>query len=270
MAAPKDSWEREVEREAWMLQKEVKRAEDKKQREALREERRASDKLDREVAKLLRNDVGVTASADTRFQNSVSDDIVTDGAGLEWKWDEKTRWWWWLDEHGDWQGSGRSWTRFAKKGEAPPKKTEAKRGARRSSNASDAASESAASSVSTAASTAATLTWPKKEEKVVVQKQRPRAWDKSLVAVAAPAPAPALAPNPAPTPAPAAHADHSPVSTKPEGQSLSQMVATIRGELGLDDSLNMAQVIAEANLQLDMPAEGNLAKQASSLLREII
>jgi len=48
------------------------------------------------------------------------------------------------------------------------------------------------------------------------------------------------------------------------------MVATIRGDFELDDSLTMAQVITEANIQLGMPAEGTVVEQARSLLREII
>jgi hypothetical protein len=48
------------------------------------------------------------------------------------------------------------------------------------------------------------------------------------------------------------------------------MVATIRSELGLDDSLTMADVIAEANRQLSKPAEGNLNTQAKALLVDII
>jgi hypothetical protein len=47
------------------------------------------------------------------------------------------------------------------------------------------------------------------------------------------------------------------------------MVATIREELELEDSLTAAQVIAEANRQLAMPAAGTLAQQARSLFRQL-
>jgi hypothetical protein len=60
------------------------------------------------------------------------------------------------------------------------------------------------------------------------------------------------------------------VPTKPKSVSLSRMVATIRGELGLDDSLTTAEVIAEANIQVGMPATGTLAQQADSLFHELI
>lgn len=60
------------------------------------------------------------------------------------------------------------------------------------------------------------------------------------------------------------------VPTKPEGIPLKEMVATIRGELGLDDSLTTSEVIAAANIQVGMPATGTLAQQAGSLFRELI
>merc|ERR1712110_1200355 len=58
-------------------------------------------------------------------------------------------------------------------------------------------------------------------------------------------------------------------ATEQEGMSLSRMVATIRRELDLDDSLTLAEVIAEANSQVGMPATGNLVQQARSLFREL-
>jgi len=61
-----------------------------------------------------------------------------------------------------------------------------------------------------------------------------------------------------------------PSSAVVEGQTLSVMVETIRGKLGLANSLTVAQVIAQANHQLAKPAEGTLATQAKSLLGEII
>jgi hypothetical protein len=57
--------------------------------------------------------------------------------------------------------------------------------------------------------------------------------------------------------------------TKPEGPTVNQMVATIRGELGLDDSLTTFQVLHEANLQLGITPTGTIAQQASFLYREI-
>lgn len=120
---------------------------------------------------------------------------------------------------------------------------------------------------------------------------------------AAPVPAPVPLPVPAPvprapaqasppvvsppqaSPAPPAPAEHSDVedsdaeesdaapsvvvSTKPQEPTLGQMVATIRTQLGLEDSLTVAQVIAEANNQLEMPATGTRLQQASSLFREL-
>lgn len=258
--APKESWERQVERDAWQLQKEQWRADEEK----TRDERRVSNKNNRDVEELLRREDSVRLSIKSMDLGKT----VRDGAGVEWSWDAKTRWWWWLAEDGTWQSKGCSWTPL-------PQKNGTKRGMRRQSDASDVASEkSAASSVSTAP------TLPKREEKVVVPKQRPSAWDKPLVVAAA-------TPTPPPvqdldTSAPASPTTkllseatlsvalaEAEVSTEPEGQSLSRMVASIRGELDLDDSLTMAQVIAEANLQLGRTAEGNLAEQARSLLREI-
>jgi hypothetical protein len=126
--------------------------------------------------------------------------------------------------------------------------------------------------------------------------------DKAAPATA-PVPAPVLLPVPAPVPrapaqvsppvasptqaslAPPAPAEHSDaensdaeesdaassaeVSTKRQEPTLGQMVATIRRELSLEDSLTMAQVIAEANIQAEMPATGSLLQQASSLFREL-
>lgn len=100
---------------------------------------------------------------------------------------------------------------------------------------------------------------------------------------ASPAPAPARAPVPkaspaslpVATPAPATRAEQddavssAEVSTKPQEPTLKHMVATIREELELEDSLTMAQVIAEANRQLAMPATGILAQQARSLFRQL-
>lgn len=47
------------------------------------------------------------------------------------------------------------------------------------------------------------------------------------------------------------------------------MVAAIRKELELEDSLTVAQVIAEANIQLDVTATGNLWQQALSLYGQL-
>jgi hypothetical protein len=47
------------------------------------------------------------------------------------------------------------------------------------------------------------------------------------------------------------------------------MVATIREELELEDSLNHAQVVAEANLQLGLPATGILIEQARALFNQL-
>merc|ERR1719198_1586450 len=96
--------------------------------------------------------------------------------------------------------------------------------------------------------------------------------------------APALAPAPAPAPASKAtqhtEATLAPslpddavsalkVSSKSQEPTLKCVVATIREELELEDSLTMAQVIAEANRQLAMPATGVLAEQARSLYRQL-
>jgi len=153
---------------------------------------------------------------------------------------------------------------------------------------SDAKSESAASSVSTAP----TESWPRQlppgsaPSKRTIKRalQRGGGGSSLVVAVVEASPTPDPAPAPAPTSPAAPTPDPAPVSaptspapapsaevlTKPKGQLLSNMIETIRGELGLDDSLNMAQVIAEANSQLAVTAEGNLAEQARTLLREII
>lgn len=58
-------------------------------------------------------------------------------------------------------------------------------------------------------------------------------------------------------------------STKAQVPTLKDIVATIREELELEESLTIAQVIAEANRQLAMPATGTLAQQARSLFREL-
>merc|ERR1712070_673379 len=205
------------------------------------------DKKDREVQELLRKEASMRAS----IKGMDLGKIVRDSAGLEWWFDAETRWWWWLSEDGTWQSKSRSWTRGPLH-----QKNGTKRGMMRRSDDSDVASvKSAASSVSTA------LELPR----------RPCAWDKPL-AIAADAPA--LVPDPeASAPAsptakllsdavPSVALAEAEVSTKPEGQSLSRMVATISGEFELDESLTMAQVIAEANLQIGMTAEGNLAEQA--------
>ena len=55
---------------------------------------------------------------------------------------------------------------------------------------------------------------------------------------------------------------------KTQEPTLKQMVATIREELELEESLTTWQIIAEANLQLE-PATGNLAQQAKSLYRQV-
>jgi hypothetical protein len=59
------------------------------------------------------------------------------------------------------------------------------------------------------------------------------------------------------------------VPTKPQGPTLKHMVATIREELELEDSLNHAQVVAEANLQLGLPATGILIEQARALFNQL-
>lgn len=198
----------------------------------------------------------------TSFKNSVSGNIVTDGAGVEWKWDGKTRWWWWWSpEDGKWEGSGLAWTPLTKFNRTPL----LKRGARQQSDDSDLASDSGASSLSTAPS----CSWPMSKEKVALPKQRDSVWTKKLVVSALPdslASAPASAPDP-PAPVEQSSAE---VPTEPEVQSLKDMVETIRGQLGLDVSLTVSQVVNEANLQLEKPAEGNLATQVKSLLRELI
>lgn len=264
VASGRGNWEREVEREARLLQKEKRQAD-------ARARRHASAKLDRDVEKLLRGE-GSVVRDDAKFKNFVMGDIVTDGAGLEWKLDEKTGWWWWLDEFGNWQGKGRSWTRLPRKGEGSLlEKDQVRRTDRRQIDASDVGSEPPSESAASSVSTAPTLTWPKSEKKVVVPTERPCAWDEPLTVVAA-APFPPPTPAPAPASTQPARADYPLVeeSTKAEKQSLSDMVATIRCQLNLDDSLTMAEVIARANVQLGLPAEGNLARQASSLLREIV
>jgi len=99
----------------------------------------------------------------------------------------------------------------------------------------------------------------------------------------APAPKASPAPLPVATPAPASpaspasptHAEQdyavssAELSTNAQEQTLNHMVATIRGELGLEGSLTMAEVIVVANFQLDMPATGTLPQQARSLFREL-
>lgn len=105
--------------------------------------------------------------------------------------------------------------------------------------------------------------------------------------LAAPSPvmAPARAPDP---PAPVAVAPREPQralgeqpqreplaapaevqSTEPQGPSLNWMVTSIRDELGLEESLTMAQVIAEANHQSGLPETGSLRQQASLLFHQL-
>jgi hypothetical protein len=111
----------------------------------------------------------------------------------------------------------------------------------------------------------------------------------------APAPAPVSNPSPAPVetrapvpqaskealpvptpavlvvPAPAAQDDAvSEASTKSQQPKLKDMVATIREQLDIEDSFTTpAQVIAEANRQLDLQATGTILEQARSLLGQI-
>lgn len=117
------------------------------------------------------------------------------------------------------------------------------------------------------------------ESTTVMLKIRAGALRPALASPAAPAPAaqdPALA-LPAPAPALALPAQAKPedgespveMPAKPEGPTLSQMVATIRGELGLDDSLTTFQVLHEAHLQVGIPQTGTVAQQASCLYREL-
>lgn len=207
--------------------------------------------------------------AQKKKKNPLPGDIVTDGAGVKWACDDNSGWWYWLAQDGTWQGSVRTWTPLPKKTEASLlNKSEAKRGVAWSDDVSDAASNSAASSVSTAAPA----------PPGALDKGERRRAARTAKRAAAKGPASTI-PGPqdteaqvkvhsckvaVPAPAPA------PSAINFEGQSLSHMVETIRGELGLDSALTMVQVIAQANQQLEKPAEGNLATQAKSLLREII
>jgi len=194
--------------------------------------------------------------------------IVTDGAGVKWTCDNNSGWWYWLAKDGTWQGSVRTWTPLPKE-TGVQNKSEAKRGVARSDDVSDVASNSAASSVSTAAP-APPRALDKGERRRAARTAK-RAATKGLASTtAAPQDTEAQVKVHSckvavPAPAPSAK-----VSTNLEGQSLSHMVETIRGELGLDSALTLVQVIAQANQQLEKPAEGNLATQAKSLLREII
>lgn len=281
-----ESWTAEVEKEARKLQKKGFFAEDKSKATLLWErdaQRHAESQKNRQVEKLLENEDAARAS----IQKMLAPKL--DGAGVEWKWDKKTRWWWWRDQNGTWQSRGLSWT--------PPH-------ARRPSDASSVVSD--AHSQCCSVSTAATLTLSPDEEKelqklekrrceIAALKERKakgealnryeesairsekeidyapvmvkvRAFDNeqavSLLSEEPPA-APAFAP-----PARANEDEESPAKV-PKEISLSQMVATIRRELDLDDSLTVSEVIAEANLQVDTPATGNLAQQARSLFREL-
>lgn len=234
---------------------------------------------------------------------------LTDGAGIEWKWDKKTRWWWWRNQNGTWQSSSKGWTPLH---------------ARRQSDASSVVSETPCSSVSTAA----TLTLSPDEEKELLKLEKRRRdiavlkerkangealnrYEESAIRsekeidyapvmvkvrafskeqdVSLPAEEPASE-EPSAAQAPVAQAPTlaapvqavpdlaSSAQTSPEEEesppaeheiTLSQMVATIRRELDLDDSLTMSEVIAEASRQVDVPATGTLVQKARSLFREL-
>jgi len=210
--------------------------------------------------------------AQKKKKNPLSGDIVTDGAGVKWTRDDNSGWWYWLAQDGTWQGSVRTWTPLPKKtGASLLNKSEAKRGVAWSDDVSDVASNSVASSVSTAAP-APPGALDKGERRRAARTAKRAAAKGPASTIAGPQDTEAQekvhsckVAVPAPAPAPSAK-----VSTNLEGQSLSHMVETIRGELGLDSALTMVQVIAQANQQLEKSAEGNLATQAKSLLREII
>jgi hypothetical protein len=266
-------------------------------------QRQAQGRRNGQVEKLLEKEAATRASIQKMTAPKV------DGAGVEWKWDKKTRWWWWRYENGPWQSTKLSWT--------PPN-------ARRQSDA-----ESVASEAPSMCSTTATLTLSLDEEKELVKLEKRRCeiaalkeckakgetlnkYQESAIrsekdidyapvmvkvrAFGKEQAASLLAEEPPSAPAQAAQAisaapvqavpdmalSHAPASAPPaqpkckneeatehEGMSLSRMVATIRRELDLDDSLTMAEVIAEGNSQVDMPATGNLVQQARSLFREL-
>lgn len=266
-------------------------------------QRQAQDRRNEQVEKLLENEAATRASIQKMRAPKV------DGAGVEWKWDKKTRWWWWRYENGPWQDTKLSWTRP---------------NARRQSDA-----ESVASEAPSLCSTTATLTLSLDEEKeleklekrrceIAALKERKakgetldkyqesairsekeidyapvmvkvRAFGReqaaSFLAEEPPAAQAQAAQTISAAPvqaAPDMALSHPPAAAPPaqprckdeeaiehDGMSLSRMVATIRRELDLDDSLTMAEVIAEANSQVGMPATGNLVQQARSLFREL-
>lgn len=155
-----ESWTANVEREARMLRKagffadqseKLRREREAQLRREKEAQRHAENQRNRQVEKLLKKEDVARAS----IQRMLDPKTAIDGAGVEWQWDNKTRWWWWRDQNGTWQSKGLRWT--------PPH-------ARRPSDASSVMSEAHSMC---SVSTAATLTLSPDEEKEL-QKMRNR------------------------------------------------------------------------------------------------
>lgn len=144
-----ESWTANVEREARMLREEGWLRRRQEQEELRREkdaQRHAESRKNRQVEKLLEQEDAARAS----IQKMLAPKTVIDGAGVEWQWDKKTRWWCWRDQNGTWQSKGLRWT--------PPH-------ARRPSDASSVVSEAhSMCSLSTAATLTETLSPDEQKE----------------------------------------------------------------------------------------------------------